>query len=135
MADWVIYKDGAYWSDAHGWRALAQATHFTPAEKTSIPIGKWVDLDELRAWMGDKAKEDIPEIDLDQIRGSDRMHTLLYGESSLSVVCQSIWLGREAMIKFMIHAENYENMYDGREALINRVPTWLFIMAKKTYLG
>ena len=135
MADWVIYKDGSYWSDAHGWRSFDRATHFTPAEKTSIPIGKWVDIDEIQAWMGDKAKEDIPETDLDQIRGSDRLHTLLYGEYSLSVVCQSIWLGREAMIKFMVHAENYENMYDGRSELINRVPKWLFLLAKKAYLG
>ena len=89
--------------------------------------------------MGDKAKEDIPEIELDQIRGSDRMHTLLYGESSLSVVCQSIWLGREAMIKFMVHAETYIEDYsgyvNGRAELINRVPKWLFLLAKKAYLG
>jgi hypothetical protein len=135
MADWVIYKDGAYWSDAHGWRSFDRATHFTPAEKTSIPIGKWVDIDEIQVWMGDKAKEDVPLSELEVIRQSDRAVASRFEGDSL-IVARSLWLGREAMIKFGVHTEQCDLYYvEFRTALISYIPKWLFMMAKKTYLG
>ncbi len=132
MADWVIYKDGYYWSDDYGWRNFSKATHYSPDEKTHIPIGKWVDVHEILAWMQDKNKESIPSEYVDSVRRSETVKYLsgVHGCSD-DIIIKALYLASSAMLKFDIHLDGEVYPLE----LVGFVPDWLLVMAKGVCQG